>query len=299
MAHLLTWLHLLIGLPAVPAAAGTVAVVDAFASRHDAPRAIRIWTPDGYPAHAPYNVIYMNDGQMLFDARSTWNGQEWRADETAQSLHDEGGLPPFIIVGIDARAGVARHGEYFPQDAADYLADKSGLPGLRANRYLRFVTEELRPHIEANYAVRRDGSASFMVGSSMGGLMSLYALARHPRMFGGAAALSTHWPGGPVDDWERLDARGQATADALQDYFIANLPAPGRHRIYFDYGSATLDRLYPPLQRAFDRRLEAAGFESPHFTSRFFEGAAHDENAWAARLEGVFRYLLAGQEPGG
>ena len=296
MARLLFRLWLLLIMPSM-AVSGQITHIDDFASQYDAPRSIRIWTPDNYPAHAPYRVIYMHDGQMLFDARKTWNGQEWRADETAQKLHDAGDLPGFIIVGIDARANAARYGEYFPQDAAALLEAPYGAAALRANHYLRFVVEELTPYIEANYAVRKDKAGRFMVGSSMGGLISLYALARYPDIFGGVAAMSTHWPGGPVTNWQKLDAGGKATAKALQDYFIANLPAPGQHRLYFDYGSATLDRLYPPLQRAFDRRLVVAGFKTDDFTSRFFEGAAHDETAWAARLGGVLRYLLDPQKP--
>ena len=112
MARLLFRLWLLLIMPSM-AVSGQITHIDDFASQYDAPRSIRIWTPDNYPAHAPYRVIYMHDGQMLFDARKTWNGQEWGADETAQKLHDAGDLPGFIIVGIDARANAARYGEYF------------------------------------------------------------------------------------------------------------------------------------------------------------------------------------------
>ena len=139
------------------AVSGQITHIDDFASQYDAPRSIRIWTPDNYPAHAPYRVIYMHDGQMLFDARKTWNGQEWGADETAQKLHDAGDLPGFIIVGIDARA--ARYGEYFARRSSaaggPYGAAVSG------QSLFAFCIEELTPYIEANYAVRKDKAGRF------------------------------------------------------------------------------------------------------------------------------------------
>ena len=114
----------------------------------------------------------------------------------------------------------------------------------------------------------------------MGGLVSLYALCQYPQVFGGAGCLSTHWPIGGME---------------LVDGMAAMLPAPGRHRLYFDYGTATLDAQYEPFQTAMDGRMAAAGYrrDEDWFILKF-EGAEHTEAAWRARVETPLRFLLGG-----
>jgi enterochelin esterase-like enzyme len=76
-------------------------------------RAVGVWTPPGYPDAAPYDTLYMHDGQMLFDGGSSWNRQEWRVDEVAAHLMTAGEVRPFIVVAV-ANAGPARYAEFFP-----------------------------------------------------------------------------------------------------------------------------------------------------------------------------------------
>lgn len=104
----------------------------------------------------------------------------------------------------------------------------------------------------------------------MGGLISLYALEQYPHLFGGAGCLSTHWPTGE---------------EMLVDYLGAHLPQAGAHRLYFDFGTATLDWNYEPFQRRMDEHLRAAGYrEDVDWMTRKFEGAEHNEAAWRARV---------------
>ena len=89
----------------------------------------------------------------------------------------------------------------------------------------------------------------------MGGVISLYALCRYPKLFGGAACLSTHWPGTFNMDNNPIPA-------AFMNYLRTHLPSPATHKIYFDYGDATLDALYPPLQKMADEVMKEKGFTS-------------------------------------
>ena len=98
-------------------------------------------------------------------------------------------------------------------------------------------------------------------------------------MFGGAGCVSTHWPAGE---------------NMLVDYMGSHLPQPGAHKLYFDYGTATLDELYEPFQQRMDAHLQAAGYtQGKDWITRKFEGAEHNEAAWRVRVEIPLRFLLS------
>ena len=281
--------------PAV--SSGELVVVEGFASRFVPARDLFVWLPDGYTTDRRYAVLYMHDGQMLFDAAATWNGQEWGVDEVAGHLQAAGAVRDFIVVGIP-NAGSERYVEYLPEQplrqmppaqrqawlvAADEEADS--LPdALRSDRYLRFLVEELKPWVDANFAVHTDPTNTFVMGSSMGGLISIYALARYPDVFGGAGCLSTHWPGaGPK--------AGDAYSTAMRDFLAGSLP--GGKRVWFDHGTEGLDAAYGGPQRAIDGVMRERGYDGTNWVTRVYEGAAHSEDAWRARLPDVLGFLLA------
>jgi enterochelin esterase-like enzyme len=141
------------------------------------------------------------------------------------------------------------------------------------------------PFIEKNYAVRKGPEHTFIAGSSMGGLISLYAICEYPRVFGGAACLSTHWPG-------IFTMENNPVPDALLDYLRSYLPAPGKHKLYFDHGTTTLDTLYPPLQKKADEVLKNKGFTSSNWVTMEFPGEDHSETAWGKRLSLPLIFLL-------
>jgi len=263
-------------------------------------RAVGVWTPPGYPDAAPYDTLYMHDGQMLFDAGNSWNRQEWRVDEVAAELMAAGSVRPFIVVAV-ANAGEARYAEFFPQRALEFLSasQRERLLGMTresgealfavppgADAYARFLAEELRPLVEREYAVAKGGSHAYLMGSSMGGLISVYTLSRYPDAFAGAACLSTHWPG-----LFRLE--DNPVPDALLNWLDADLPQAGRHRLYFDHGDATLDALYPALQPRVDAIVAAHGYRPQiDWQTRYFPGAEHSEQAWAERLDQPLLFLF-------
>jgi enterochelin esterase-like enzyme len=288
------------GNPLPHVAAGRIERLADMASRHVPPRNVDVWLPPHYPADAPYAVVYMHDGQMLFDAATTWNHQEWRADEVASALIARGEVRPFLIVGV-WNAGAARISEYFPvkpwqaltaQEQARLYKQAPGEPPLLAtapyaDAYLRFLVEELKPFIDRHYAVDTAASATFTLGSSLGGLVSMYALGEYPQVFGGAACLSTHWPGTSMHD--DPDNPGPKV---FQAYVASHFDVPADHRLYFDHGAGTLDAWYAERQDAVDGLLRNKGWDAAHLRSLTFPGAEHNEQAWAARLEQPLRFLL-------
>lgn len=283
-----------------PTARGAIVRLDAFPSQNVAARRVDIWLPPDYASSKKrYRVLYMHDGQNLFDpANSTWN-KVWAVDRHIENLLENQKIHDVIVVGIWNTP--LRTREYAPADLVALLPKKlqeamrayAGGPIL-SDGYARFLAQELKPYIEANYRTRRGAEHHVLMGSSMGGLVSLYALMRFPREFGAAACLSTHWPlsvparGG----WDEADWR--AVIMAAERAFVQNSALdPKRHRLYFDYGTETLDAAYEPYQQQVDQALAAKGFRfGQNWVTQRFPGAAHEENSWNARLDTPLLFLL-------
>jgi enterochelin esterase-like enzyme len=285
--------------PKVPA--GRLMHLDRFPSQYVAPHSVDVWLPPDYPRRAPYAVLYMFDGQNLFGTRKG-SAHSWRAAATAAKLIAHGKVRPFLIVGI-ANAQTLRMSEYYPQkpwqamtpDARrkEFSQRVSGFQVLPVAPYsdalIAFITRELKPVIDKRFAVNPKREATFVMGSSMGALMAWYTLAEKPEVFGGAAALSTHWPG----PYLSLDANTHDPAPAsFVRYIRQHFPSPAHHRIYFDHGTRTLDADYGPIQKRVDQVLRAKGWRGNHFESRVFPGADHSEKSWAARLAIPMTFLL-------
>jgi len=231
----------------------------------------------------------MADGQNLFLPGHAFGGEAWRVDEALARLRAEGRVEGALVVGV-WNAGEWRAREYMPQKPM-------ALPGVRAaaaaysevlaaeavsDAYLAFVVHELKPFIDATYRTLPQAAHTVAMGSSMGGLISLYALTEYPQVFGGAGCLSTHWPAGGQD---------------LVDYFGEAVPAPGRHRLYFDFGTGILDHTYEPFQARMDEHLRRAGYTAGRdWLTRKIPGADHTERAWRERVDVPLAFLLSTAE---
>ena len=283
---------------------GRVEEYPQFESGYMSPRQVYVWLPDGYSPQEKYPVLYMHDGQMLFDDTWTWNGQEWQVDEVVGQLIAEGKIPPAIVVGV--AHGNNRFGEYFPEKVLGYLdsvpaasASAQALDYMlsfcdvyEADEYLRFLTTELKPFIDSRYSTLPDREHTFIAGSSMGGLISMYALCEYPDVFGGAACMSTHLPMITSADYARAAHISQTVFDAFLRYLSDHLPAAGSRLLYTDRGDSTLDALYPPYQNRLDSLLTSRGWTAPDWQTRVFPGATHTEHDWAARLHVPVTFLL-------
>ncbi|MFW2348374.1 MAG: alpha/beta hydrolase [Wenyingzhuangia sp.] len=275
---------------------GSIQRIDSFPSKNIVPRTVDIWLPDGYSKDKKYAVLYMHDGQMLFDANTTWNKQEWKVDEFAGQLQKEGKTKDFIVVAPHNISRI-RWNDYFPAKAFDYIPKvaKDSLQSMakknnfdttmNADGYLKFLTKELKPYIDQNYSVHTDKANTVVSGSSMGGLISMYAISEYPDVFGAAACISTHWPGAGVYE-------GNPMPEAIFAYMKEHTPPSKDHRLYFDYGTKTLDQFYPQYAETVNKIYTDNGYDSTNFVNRLFEGADHSENSWNQRLDISFIFLL-------
>lgn len=277
---------------------GKIERVTDFASVFVPNRYLNVWLPPGYTDKQKYDVLYMHDGRMLFDANTTWNGQEWQVDEVAGTLIEQQKVRPFIVVGIP-NAGNQRHSEYFPQRPFESLAKQTqqqlyqleratGQPifsgKVFADNYLKFLIQEVIPYIEAHYSVNGGGEHRYIGGSSMGGLISWYGLMEYPNEFAGAICMSTHWPG-------TFSADDPPFA-AFVIYIDKNLPKLSKQKLYFDHGDATLDALYQPLQSQIDTLFVQHSYPADLWTSLFFPGENHSEAAWSKRLAKPLQFMF-------
>jgi predicted alpha/beta superfamily hydrolase len=261
-----------------------------FASRYVAPRNVEVWLPPRYhdTETRSFPVVYMHDGQNLFDPRTSFLGVDWEIDQAMGRLLAGGRVREAIVVGIWNTP--KRIQEYMPQRPFEMSIRTRmearlrlwrwvfGAP--RSNGYLKFMLEELKPFVDESYRTLADRGNTFVMGSSMGALVSIYALCEYPHVFTGAGCLSTHWP---------------AVRGVIDGYLKNALPQAGHHRLYFDFGTKTLDARYEKYQKQVDGVVRAKGYtEGRDWITLKFEGAEHSERAWRERVRAPLEFLLGG-----
>jgi predicted alpha/beta superfamily hydrolase len=234
-------------------------------------RAVSVFLPPSYKTDAArrYPVLYAQDGQNVFDARTSFIGKEWELDETLARLWKQKAVPEIIVVGI--------------ANTADRMKEYS--PGPSGDGYIRFLTMELKPFIDNRFRTMRGPENAAMLGSSLGALISLWAAVTRPDVFGQAAGLSISLPyGGPLLD--RLTASGHPKVRVYMDMGTAELgPGDRSARLVTEFRDAA-------------KRLEAAGYTSGHdLAATVIEGGIHNEASWAARVETPLRFLFANRAP--
>ncbi|MCB9425419.1 MAG: alpha/beta hydrolase [Flavobacteriales bacterium] len=278
-----------------------VLIIDDFSSEYVKSRTIEIYFPKEYNAdlEKKYPVLYMMDGQNMFDERTAYGGIPWDLDESIRTGLNNGELQPFIVVAVASVE--ARFHEYFPQKALKHLSSEEMILMEKARReradyksdfladnFLKFVVEEVKPFVDKNYRTKTDRANTAIAGSSMGGLISLYAICEYPEVFGQAACISTHWP-------VLFDNDYSAPAESIRTYLKSHLPSPASHRIYFDHGTVTLDQYYEVHQKKVDQIMISKGYKKDvNWVTKKFEMADHHELAWKKRSN-VFLSFLYGK----
>lgn len=281
------------------AIAGKIDHIENFTSKFVEPRNVDIWLPENYDSTRKFSVLYMHDGQMLFDSTTTWNKQSWNVDDVVTQLAQASKIEDVIVVGI-WNAGKARHANYFPQKPFESLTqvERDSITKQlqrmgrtketfkpNSDNYLKFLVSELKPFIDKKYNVYTDRQHTFIAGSSMGGLISMYAICEYPSVFGGAACFSTHWVG-------TFSLENNPIPNAFIQYLKKKLPKPRKNKIYFDCGDQTLDALYPAIQQQVDEVMKAKGFSEKNWQTHYFKGKDHSEKAWNERLDIPLLFLL-------
>ena len=215
-------------------------------------------------------------------------------------------MRPTIVVGIWSTA--KRLQEYVPSKAFARLpqsysarVEKLYGGGPLSDGYLKFIVDELRPMINRRFRVLTDRDDTAIMGSSMGALISLYAIDEYPDVFGAAGMVSTHWPlFVPQKQGDKLnDEEFSAVSGAFTGYLKAELAVPRAHRLYFDHGTETLDAEYARYQDRVDRVVEAKGYvQNKNWLTVNYPGQAHNEVSWASRVEIPLRFLLPPRNSG-
>ncbi len=249
-----------------------------FASKHlKNTRDLFVYLPPAYDQQKTkrYSVLYLHDGQNLFDRATGFMGREWNVDETAEKLIKGKRLAPVIIVGVANTPG--RNDEYTPVYSAEHKF------GGKGDLYARFLVEEVKPFIDRTYRTLPDRAHTAVGGSSLGGLISLYICSRYPQVFSGCAALS------PSLWWEK--------AWILSD-LSSRLDQLKNTRFWVDIGTREGDNPQAHLdnlRRLADLLRKAGLREGVDFTAREIEGATHSEQAWSARFDQVLQFLYRSQ----
>jgi predicted alpha/beta superfamily hydrolase len=250
------------------------------------PRNVEVWLPPNYDQGDVngYAVLYMHDGQNLFESQNSYIGVDWGLDNTMATLCQKRRIRPTIVVGVWNTPQRLR--EYLPQrpfcdHQSQYLRSrviKRYGGGPISDNYLRFLVYELKPFVDSRYRTRPTREFTLLMGSSMGGLISLYAICEYPHVFGGAGCLSTHWP---------------IALQPFSTYLISRLPEPGRHKIYLDYGNEIDNAGYRYKQKRVEHILEGKGYKfGLDWFGSWYVGDPHSETAWRDRVHVPLRFLL-------
>jgi predicted alpha/beta superfamily hydrolase len=236
-------------------------------------RAVWAYLPPSYDENtrARFPVVYMHDGQNLFDPARAFGGNEWRVDETMDAAAEDGSIAEAIVIGPENTAG--RIYEYTPTRDAS-IGDGGG-----GDRYLQLLVDELKPVVDGMLRTRPDRASTAVLGSSLGGLISAYAGLRRPAVFGLVGAMS------PSTWWDNRVILGMVAMTP---------PAPMRPlRVYVDSGDSGPSRDDVTNTNMLAAQYQTLGYvEGRDFHHVVQAGAQHNEFYWAQRLPGALRFLL-------
>ncbi|MEM8909464.1 MAG: alpha/beta hydrolase-fold protein, partial [Bacteroidota bacterium] len=229
----------------------------------------RIWIylpPDYQSSNKSYPVLYLQDGQNLFDAFTSFSG-EWEIDESLNTLFEQGDHG-VIVVGID-NGGIDRINEYAPWVHPSFGGGQGGL-------YVDFLINTLKPYIDDNFRTRPEREATGIVGSSMGGLIALYAAIEHQDVFGKAGVFS---PSLWFSDQAFSHVSSTGKQEDMRIYLLAGIPE--------DNGSVVAD-----LQNMYNTLLQA-GFTTSELNIQIHEDGQHSEWYWAREFPTAYEWLCA------
>ena len=232
-------------------------------------RDLIVYTPPGYDAQPArrFPVLYLHDGQNLFDGATSFiPGMDWQVGQTADQCINAGRVEPLIIVGMYNTK--ARIREYTPTHVPK-------LGGGRADRYAKFLIEEVKPFVEREYRIRSGIENTGIGGSSLGGLVSLYLGLKLPYIFGKVAALS------PSVWWNHR----------IMHRFAQEYEVHPRPRIWLDIGTREGPRIVQDVEQFRDVLLQKGWRLEQDVHYERVEGAEHNEAAWAQRVGPFLRFL--------
>lgn len=252
-------------------------------------RNVDVWVPKEYKTSQEkrFPVLYMHDGQNLFEPEISHAGVTWGVAEAITRLSKERLIEPAIVVGIWNTEN--RFGDYQPTKPFDTLkgaiikklfrkSKKAKSYSFVADQYLSFIAHSLKPIIDQEFRTKSEPGHTFIMGSSMGGLISLYAICEYPDIFGGAACISTHWP---------------VVQQVIFPYLREKIPKAGEHKLYFDHGTEGLDSKYGRVQKRVDALMVNKGHQvEVDWMTKVYKGHKHHESCWQERIDVPLKFML-------
>lgn len=248
-------------------------------------RLVDYWSPDKPTNH----LLIAHDGQNIFDRATSTHRKTWRMAHSAIRVSQELGIVPPAIIGVfHSRSSSNPWGRILdlaPQDPfqngveSPEANEEISVDALQGNRYLEDITEVITPAIctELNLAINHTNKA--VVGSSLGGLASLYAIGKRPDFFTTCLALSPHWTAGETP---------------LVNALLDSLPTPGKNKIWMSRGTRGKDSDYEPFQDYANQKMLSAGWrEGEDFITRVYKKSGHNEKSWAKYLDHPMKFWLA------
>ena len=247
-------------------------------------RNLRVWLPGNYFApvnrNKHYPVLYMHDGQNLFDEATAFN-HEWRVDETIEFLTGSMRIGPMIVVGID-NAGGRRANEYLPYSDPDNTElGKPASQDIHGKEYADFVIKEVMPFIQKKYRVALGPANTGLGGSSYGGAVTLATVLTHPGVFGKALIES---PSLLIGERQLLKDAEKATQFPQRMFLAIGTAEEADEKASAKDAEAVLD---------LEKILRAKGLGPSRLKVVVEEGAKHDETAWSKRLQGALLFLYS------
>ncbi len=256
-------------------------------SRFDfAGRIVEMWAPQEQSSH----LLIAHDGQNVFDGKSsTHRGKTWEMAQHAFKVSYENGAVPPVIIAVwhsstkDDPMGRAKDlspQRFFQEDVPVNLPNisKSDLAQLRGDQYLESIFQGYVPELLEMLDVEISPDNTALIGSSMGGLSTLYAAHKHPDKFKTVLALSPHWIIG---------------GDALVRRTVSELPPPQSHKVWMSRGTKALDAQYEPFQDLADELMLQKGYRKDFdFISKVYKKTGHNEASWASYLDQPLRFWL-------
>lgn len=240
-------------------------------------RNISVYIPDSHPG--PYKVLYMHDAQNLFFKEASAYGDIWDVHTQFDRFLKSGIIEPYLIVGIENTK--YRIDEYSPFDNSNIyktFSSENRVPHYGQN-YARFIVEELKPWIDEKFNTKKDAENTLIMGSSLGGLISLYCGLKYPEIFGGIGALSTSasWNPKGLDD------------------LLANYKAKPHQKYFITAGTNESGKDDPKLNREYTRVSKKIVKQvKPHAQKvffKFYEGGIHNETLWSLQLTEFAQFM--------
>ena len=224
---------------------------------------IWVYLPKSYEnSEKAYSVIYMHDAQNLFDVKTSYVG-EWEVDEYLDSISEN----KAIVIGIE-------HGnEKRIDELTPYKNEKYG--GRKGDAYLDFIINTLKPHVDSTYRTLTDAKHTTIFGSSLGGLISFYAIIKHPETFGNAGVFSPSF-------WINPEIYS----------LVEKSKIPKTSRFYFAIGTKEGDEDMVPDQKRMVALLKSKGVADDHIISKIVQGGKHSETFWSDYFPEAYQWLL-------